>query len=204
MRHKTFLINPEIIKQKGINIYRCIQKPGEFVITFGGCYHEGFNMGFNCAEAVNFATKNWIDIGLKAKFCKCQKDSVQIEMEKFCKNLVEKKLIKKKEYEEYVKVIQENRVLEGDFKNNFGKQKIEINFLGGEFVDNFNHVGNMSKKGFGKRKVFGGASLRERMKNVVVRDKKKKNKIVKNDNNDKLKSKNKIFENFLVKNFIKI
>lgn len=108
MRHKTYLINPETIRQNGINVFKCIQKPGEFVITFGGSYHAGFNMGFNCAEAVNFATKNWIDIGVTAKFCKCHRDSVQIGMEDFVKTLLEKRIIKKKEYERYLKAIEAN------------------------------------------------------------------------------------------------
>ncbi|KAF1334192.1 DNA damage-responsive repressor gis1/rph1, jumonji superfamily, partial [Globisporangium splendens] len=43
------------------------QKPGEFVITFPATYHEGFNLGFNIAEAVNFASLRWIPFGLKAK-----------------------------------------------------------------------------------------------------------------------------------------
>lgn len=103
MRHKTFLINPEIIYDKGIPIHKCIQKPGEFVITFGGSYHAGFNMGLNCAEAVNFATKNWINLGIKANVCKCRKDSVNINMYEFIKNIYEKKLLKKKEFEEFMK-----------------------------------------------------------------------------------------------------
>ena len=74
MRHKTFLINPEIIYDKGIKVHKCIQMPGEFVITFGGSYHAGFNMGFNWAEAVNFATKNWIDIGNKLELAKAKKN----------------------------------------------------------------------------------------------------------------------------------
>jgi len=108
MRHKTFLINPEIIYDKGIEVHKCIQMPGEFVITFGGSYHAGFNMGFNCAEAVNFATKNWIDLGIRAKICKCQKDSVQINMGEFVKNIYEKKIIKKKELEEFNENINKN------------------------------------------------------------------------------------------------
>lgn len=108
MRHKTFLINPEIIHNQGIEVFKCIQKPGEFVITFGGSYHAGFNMGFNCAEAVNFATKNWINLGIKSKICQCRKDSVQINMTEFIKNVNQKGLLKKKEFEEFNENIWKN------------------------------------------------------------------------------------------------
>jgi len=121
MRHKTFLINPEIVKQNNISIYKCIQNPGEFVIIFGGSYHAGFNMGFNCAEAVNFATKDWIDIGINAKFCKCQRDSVQIGMEDFINTLLEKKLLKKKEHEVYL-----NRINEIKSQQKASNQKISF------------------------------------------------------------------------------
>ena len=48
-------------------------------------------MGFNCAEAVNFALKNWVSYGEDAGYCKCQKDSVKIDMIAFNENLQNQK-----------------------------------------------------------------------------------------------------------------
>lgn len=36
---------------------------------------------------MNFALENWIDIGRKAKSCKCKKDSVRIDMDQFIENV---------------------------------------------------------------------------------------------------------------------
>jgi len=97
MRHKTFLFNPALALTKGIKVYKCLQNPGEFVITLAKSYHAGFNMGFNCAEAVNFANKSWINLGMKAKSCDCQSGSVKVDMNYFLRNLINKKKIAKRE-----------------------------------------------------------------------------------------------------------
>ena len=65
-----------------------IHNPGEFIITFAGAYHAGFNHGFNIAEAVNFATPMWLQVFLKAKCCTCLRDSVKINKQEFLNNLL--------------------------------------------------------------------------------------------------------------------
>ncbi|CAK9325920.1 unnamed protein product [Citrullus colocynthis] len=56
-------LSPSILKMEGVPVYRCIQNPGEFVLTFPRAYHSGFNSGFNCAEAVNVAPVDWLPHG---------------------------------------------------------------------------------------------------------------------------------------------
>nr|POF16961.1 lysine-specific demethylase [Quercus suber] len=54
------------IKSEGIPVYRCIQYPREFVLILPGAYHSGFDCGFNCVEAVNFAPLDWLPFGQNA------------------------------------------------------------------------------------------------------------------------------------------
>ncbi|XP_015875570.3 putative lysine-specific demethylase JMJ16 isoform X1 [Ziziphus jujuba] len=56
-------LSPSILKSDGVPVFRCVQNPGEFVLTFPRAYHAGFNCGFNCAEAVNVAPVDWLPHG---------------------------------------------------------------------------------------------------------------------------------------------
>ncbi|XP_037454110.1 lysine-specific demethylase JMJ706-like [Triticum dicoccoides] len=60
---KTTMFPPNILLHHHVPVYRAIQKPGEFVITFPRAYHSGFSHGFNCGEAVNFAVGEWFPLG---------------------------------------------------------------------------------------------------------------------------------------------
>ncbi|ODH48819.1 hypothetical protein GX48_05043 [Paracoccidioides brasiliensis] len=81
LRHKTYLISPALLKsQFGINVNKLVHFEGEFVITYPYGYHSGFNLGYNCAESVNFATESWLDYARVAKKCNCEADSVWIDI----------------------------------------------------------------------------------------------------------------------------
>ncbi|XAR54777.1 [Histone H3]-lysine-36 demethylase [Bertholletia excelsa] len=60
---KTTLFPPNILVEHNVPVYKAVQKPGEFIITFPRAYHAGFSHGFNCGEAVNFAIGDWFPLG---------------------------------------------------------------------------------------------------------------------------------------------
>ena len=46
------LMNPQRIKEAGVDVFGCNQRPGEFVVTFPKAYHAGFNHGVRRCLAV--------------------------------------------------------------------------------------------------------------------------------------------------------
>ncbi|KAL9099882.1 MAG: hypothetical protein Q9163_004674 [Psora crenata] len=81
LRHKTYLISPQLLQsQYNIQVNRLVHNEGEFVITFPYGYHSGYNLGYNCAESVNFATDAWLDYGKVARKCHCEADSVWVDV----------------------------------------------------------------------------------------------------------------------------
>ncbi len=74
------MIAPSRLLAESIPVSHAVQRPGEFIVTFPRGYHWGFNQGFNCAEAVNFATEDWLPIGMRASYCQCRPDSVRIDV----------------------------------------------------------------------------------------------------------------------------
>jgi len=57
------------------------------MLVFGGAYHCGFNCGFNIAEAVNYATVDWLKKLINTRSCGCAKRSVKAELEYILYNL---------------------------------------------------------------------------------------------------------------------
>lgn len=60
-----------MLANSGITLNRVVQLPGEFILTYPKGYHSGFNLGFNAAESINFATERWLPLGKLAKACYC-------------------------------------------------------------------------------------------------------------------------------------
>ena len=81
LRHKTYLISPDVLqKQYGVKVNKLVHYEGEFVITFPYGYHSGYNIGYNCAESVNFATESWLEFGRIARKCHCEADNVWVDV----------------------------------------------------------------------------------------------------------------------------
>ncbi|KAK9823398.1 hypothetical protein WJX72_002487 [[Myrmecia] bisecta] len=85
LRHKDILLSPKVLKTYHIDYVQAKQEVGEFIVLNAGAYHSGFNLGFNCAEAVNFATPEWLPAGKTATRCTCTAlpDSVRLDMHMF-------------------------------------------------------------------------------------------------------------------------
>ncbi|THH06325.1 hypothetical protein EW145_g4167 [Phellinidium pouzarii] len=81
LRHKSFLASPTLLAQSSCKPNTLVQQAGEFVVTYPRGYHAGFNLGFNCAESVNFALDSWLELGRKAQACGCIGDSVRIDVD---------------------------------------------------------------------------------------------------------------------------
>lgn len=60
------MLAPSDLRASGVPVYKIVQTPGSFVVTFPRAYHAGFSHGFNVAEAVNFAATDWLPFGRNA------------------------------------------------------------------------------------------------------------------------------------------
>ena len=66
LHNLTAMISPAKLRAHDVPVYRLVQRPGEFVVTFPDAYHGGFSHGFNVGEAVNFALDMWLPKGREA------------------------------------------------------------------------------------------------------------------------------------------
>jgi len=66
LHHMTTQISPSLLMSSKVPVYQLVQTPRSFVVTFPKAFHAGFSYGFNCGEAVNFATPDWLPEGTEA------------------------------------------------------------------------------------------------------------------------------------------
>lgn len=62
--HKSFMLDEDWYKSKGIAVNVVMQKPGQAVILYPRAVHSGFNLGLNDAIATNFGLQSWLPDGL--------------------------------------------------------------------------------------------------------------------------------------------
>jgi hypothetical protein len=61
------MIDPCYLQQQKVKVYKTLQMPGEYIMTFPGAYHGGFSTGINIGEAVNFVSRSWFSYGFKCQ-----------------------------------------------------------------------------------------------------------------------------------------
>lgn len=83
---KTTMFTPKLLLEHGVRVVRAVQNAGEFIVTFPRAYHSGFSHGFNCGEAVNFATCDWFPYGAQcsARYRKLQRMPIIPHEELLC------------------------------------------------------------------------------------------------------------------------
>lgn len=62
-----YLLSPEYLKLRGINVRKMVQKPGEFIIKNPNVYSYSISMGFTINESVNFAPLSWLNHALDSE-----------------------------------------------------------------------------------------------------------------------------------------
>ena len=83
-----------------------------FFLVLPYSYHCGFNLGYNIAEAVNYATVDWIPFGKKSVNCDCKRKKTMftLSMEPFIYH--QKKIdTLSHEYEKKMEMLKEGQIL---------------------------------------------------------------------------------------------
>ncbi|BFZ19254.1 hypothetical protein BsWGS_22293 [Bradybaena similaris] len=66
LKEDCVMVNPQLLKRKGIRIGRCIQSPRQFVVVFPGAFTATISCGYSVAESVHYATSRWLPLGMEA------------------------------------------------------------------------------------------------------------------------------------------
>lgn len=55
-----------------LSMNKILQNPGEFILSFSGTFHSGFNCGVNINEAINFGSDGWLNFIDTYTECTCE------------------------------------------------------------------------------------------------------------------------------------
>ncbi|XP_031625630.1 lysine-specific demethylase 4D-like [Contarinia nasturtii] len=72
IKHKALMYHPKVLRDNGIDFCKVDQFEGEMIVTLYGVLHQGFNHGFNCSEAINWASPEWKKYYDKTTLCSCR------------------------------------------------------------------------------------------------------------------------------------
>ena len=53
LQEKTTMFPPSILLQHNVPVYKAVQMPGEFVVTFPRAYHAGFSHGISLSHSLS-------------------------------------------------------------------------------------------------------------------------------------------------------
>ncbi|KAA0703276.1 Protein Jumonji [Triplophysa tibetana] len=59
-------ISPEVLRQKGVKVYRTVQQSGQFMVCFPGTFVSKVCCGYSVSETVHFANPQWMKLGYEA------------------------------------------------------------------------------------------------------------------------------------------
>lgn len=79
---KCAIFEVDVMNFLKIPVLKAVQKPGEIIITFPNGAHQGYNRGFNCAEAVNYCSRQWVKYGMAAHLPCKHADIPDIDIDK--------------------------------------------------------------------------------------------------------------------------
>lgn len=54
LAEKTTMFPPSVLLEHNVPVYKAVQMPGEFVITFPRAYHAGFSHGKSLSPSYNY------------------------------------------------------------------------------------------------------------------------------------------------------
>ena len=83
-----------------------------FFLVLPYSYHCGFNLGYNIAEAVNYATVDWIPFGKKSVNCDCKRKKTMFTLSMEPYIFHQKKIdTLSHEYEKKMEMLKEGQIL---------------------------------------------------------------------------------------------